>query len=88
MNEDTHVYCVKCKNLKFVPRDEYFPASCRYEKECDFTDIEDSRCFSDRPFYQCANPPHGEECLQCKNSSLCFSAWFRYIMSRMSARRI
>lgn len=51
MDADTYVYCVKCKNFKYIPKDEYFPCSCDYEGGCDFTDIEDGRRFSDRPHY-------------------------------------
>ena len=52
MNEDTHVCCTTCKNLKMNMKKE-FPFVCHHENECDFTDIEDSRSFSQRPFYVC-----------------------------------
>ena len=51
MDKDTHVYCVHCKNLK-RNRNKEFPFSCKYENECDFSDVIDSSRFELRPHYE------------------------------------
>jgi hypothetical protein len=56
MDKDTHVYCKQCQNFKcnmIMLEDEYtINLDCKYKDECDFYDTEDSKPFSERPFYK------------------------------------
>ena len=47
--DDTHVYCTECAWLIYT--DDGIPA-CKYEKECDIWDPEDSKPLLDRPYYK------------------------------------
>lgn len=49
MDKNTHVYCVDCKHFRMD--DEYKPY-CPYEPECDIWNCEDSKPFSERPYYK------------------------------------
>lgn len=46
---DTHVYCTKCKWLRFCNEDIPY---CISESQCDINNCEDSRPFKERPCYE------------------------------------
>ena len=49
MDSDTQVYCTHCKHLRY---DLWGSVICDFELSCDIWDAEDSRPFSERPFYE------------------------------------
>ena len=49
MDKNTYVYCTKC--IWLIYSEDGTP-TCIHEKECDIWDAEDSRPFSERPFYE------------------------------------
>jgi len=53
MNPDTHVYCTHCRHLKYknFGTPDFTPI-CIHENECDIWDAEDSKPFSERPYYE------------------------------------
>lgn len=46
--DDTHVYCTECAWLIYTDG----TPTCKYEKECDIWDPEDSKSLLDRPYYK------------------------------------
>lgn len=51
MDKDTQVYCANCKHLKIDLSQDY-PFVCDFELDCNIWEAEDSRPFSNRPFYE------------------------------------
>ena len=49
MDKNTHVYCTECVWLIYT--DDGIP-TCKYEKECNIWDAEDSKSLLDRPYYK------------------------------------
>lgn len=55
INSDTHVYCTDCKYLAIL-KDDFLDNGqagiCPFEVDCDISNFEDSKPFSERPMYQ------------------------------------
>ena len=52
MNEDTHVYCTRCKWLEISEIDNEYFIHCPFENTCDIGNCEDSMAYKHRPNYE------------------------------------
>ena len=52
MNEDTHVYCTRCKWLEISEIDNEYFIHCPFENDCDVDNCEDSMPYKYRPNYE------------------------------------
>jgi len=52
LDKDTHVYCTHCKHFAVIQQDDGPAPHCPFMDKCCLWDSEDSRPYSERPYYE------------------------------------